>query len=141
VDGVLKSMVVLCISNNLLVSGRYALNTVAAVLWHLRNDGVLFYFMARWRQLCGVLMKMELVLEGGAMRRLTVRQRNMAGRLAIALMSGFGLLLAVFTVLRQDDAVSSEASTAVTTPLIGISTNATASPRNNVAHTPWEITP
>jgi hypothetical protein len=75
------------------------------------------------------------------MRRLTVRQRNMAGRLAIALMSGFGLLLIVFAVLCQDDAVSSEASAAVTTPPIGIATNATVSPRNTVADAAWEITP
>jgi hypothetical protein len=50
-------------------------------------------------------------------------------------------LLIVFAVLYQDDAVSSEVSAAVTTPPIGIATDATASPRNNVAHTPWEITP
>ena len=78
--------------------------------------------------------------EGGAMRCLTVRQRNMTGRLAIALMSGFGLLLIVFAVLYQDDGVSSEASGAISTPSIGIATNAIA-PRNNVADTPWEITP
>jgi hypothetical protein len=120
----------------------FCARSVAAFLWHLRNDAVLFFIMARWRQLCGVLMKMEFgFFEGGAMRRLTVRERNMAGRLAIALMSGFGLLLIVFAVLYQDDAVSSEVSAAVTTPPIGIATDATASPRNNVAHTPWEITP
>jgi hypothetical protein len=95
---------------------------MAAIMWCSYEDGI-------WS------------LEGVAMRRLTVRQRNMAGRLAIALMSGFGLLLIVFAVLYQDDAVSSEASVAVTTSPIGIATNATALPRNNVVHTPWEITP
>jgi len=75
------------------------------------------------------------------MRRLTVRQRNMAGRLAIVLMSGFALLLIVFAALCHDGEARSEASAAVTTSTIGMATNATASPRNNVAHTPWEITP
>ena len=79
--------------------------------------------------------------EGGAMRRLTVRQRNMTGRLAIVLMSVFGLLLIVFAVLYQDDGVSSETSGAISTPSIGIATNAIASPQNNAADTPWEITP
>jgi hypothetical protein len=65
----------------------------------------------------------------------------MTGRLAIALMSGCGLLLIVFAVLYQDDGVSSEASGAISTPSIGIATNAIAAPRNNVADTPWEITP
>jgi hypothetical protein len=73
------------------------------------------------------------------MHRLTVRQRNMAGRLAIVLMSGFGLLLIVFEALCQDDVVRSEASAAVTTPTIA--TNDTASPRNNLAQTLWGIIP
>jgi hypothetical protein len=73
------------------------------------------------------------------MHRLTVRQRNMVGRLAIVLMSGFGLLLIVFAALCQDDVVRSEASAAVTTPTIA--TNVTAWPRNNVAQTLWEIIP
>jgi hypothetical protein len=81
------------------------------------------------------------LLEGVVMRRLTVRQRNMAGRLAIVLMSGFGLLLIVFAAFRQDDVVRSEVSAAVTNPPIKIAANVTASPRNNVAHTPWEIAP
>jgi hypothetical protein len=75
------------------------------------------------------------------MRRLTVRQRNMAGRLAIVLTSGFTLLLIVFAALCQDGTVRSEASAAVTPATIGMVTNAAASPRNNVAHTPWEIIP
>jgi hypothetical protein len=79
--------------------------------------------------------------EGGAMRRLTVRQRNMTGRLAIVLMSVFGLLLIVLAALYQDDGASSEASGAISTPSIGIATNAIASPQNDVADTPWEITP